>query len=123
VDPHLLYINPITAVTGIFSLFAQASQMGPQTSQSVLSTDGLLAQVILFAIIGISWVCRLVPTGEFYDWDDPWMNWNMWFEPVGWAVLDNLIFAFVHTALFCIAWRRRDNATIVDETTNLLPQG
>jgi hypothetical protein len=121
--PHLLYINPIITVAGIFSLLAQVTQMGPNISRSALSTDGLVAQAILFAIIGISWVFRLVPPGEFYDRRDSWTNWNMWFELVGWAVLDNLIFAFVQAAVFCIAWRRREDAAIVDERTSLLARG
>ena len=43
-----------------------------------------------------------------------------WYQLVGWAAIDNLVFAFVQAVLFFIAWRRRGPDGTVDETMPLL---
>lgn len=119
---HLLYIEPVTTVAGLFALPIQAHQMKINfpRARSGLSVDGLLLQAPMFAMLGISWASRLPAHDEWYHTGHPWGRWQIWFEQAGWAFVGNITFSFVQAALYWFSWSQKEQIGVVDETTCLL---
>lgn len=111
--PHYLFISPIATVLGIVSVLFQAHTMLSRRSLGALSLYGLGCQSVIFTLVKYAWIWRY----EAYHWPFGTVWWLRW---VGWASLDNLIFALVQGVLFCIAWRRRDGGEVVREREPLL---
>lgn len=72
-----------------------------------------MVQAIVFAIVALSWTARVrfqPDGGEGHGGGPPedrfsvtlWLK--VWYQLVGWATVDNAVFALVQAALFC---RRR----------------
>ena len=72
-----------------------------------LSVRGLRAQAVVFLLVGISFVWRLqLPSEEL---DKHFMyNLQLLYFSVGWATINNIIFAVVQGVLALIAWRHED---------------
>lgn len=86
--------------------------------ENSLSIYGLFIQALIFLLVGVSFIFRLRLPDE--DWDGIpgrpeesssfakfMLGMRMWFRLVGWATIDNLIFAFTKGVLGMIALRRR----------------
>lgn len=99
-----MFINPVVTVIGLVSVVAQVCEKSPRTSPEALSIAGLVMQLVVFTLVGISWLFRLTMP------DDYWRMSSMralmtWYQLVGWAAVDNLVFAFVQAILLFIVLR------------------
>lgn len=63
-------------------------------------------QAVVFAVVALYWPLRMTIPPEFWDMS-PLRSYITWYQLVGWAAVDNAIFAFVQAALLWIAVRRR----------------
>ncbi|KAI9733211.1 MAG: hypothetical protein M1818_007329 [Claussenomyces sp. TS43310] len=94
---HSTLINPIATMMGISSLFVQMSRA------SALSFIGLVSQVVVVALVALSWTARV----NFPVLDRLTLNVLItWYTLVGWAAVDNAVFATVQLVLLCMAKHR-----------------
>ena len=117
---HSFYISPVVTLLGIASLYFQARETLSGTSNGAISLRGLASQAIIFTLVGFTWIFRLTASRDFFKGLTPLRALIEWYQLVGWAAVDNLIFAFVQAVLFCIAWRRRGEEATAEETRRLL---
>lgn len=110
------YVNYFITAIGIASLLLQWRQA------TALSLRGLFLQAVIFPAVAISWYLF-----TYYDWhqEDPKdpLDVHDWYLFVGFAAVDNAVFAIVQGILFYIAWRQGFNegkALGVTETQPLL---
>lgn len=92
------YVNYIITALGIASLFAQLPQA------TALSPRGLAFQAVVFILVAISWVLL-----AHSDPDAKTGNIGgliAWYLFVGFAAVDNAVFAAVQAILFYKVWRR-----------------
>lgn len=91
---HAMYINPIVTMGIILAFCAQRQKA------SALSTLGLAIQAVVFSLVALSWTSRV----RFIDLDRVTLNVLVtWYQLVGWATMDNAIFAMVQFVLLCLA--------------------
>jgi hypothetical protein len=77
-------VHPIVTALGFAALYSQP--LDAATNPDALSVLGLGVQAVVFLGVGLSWVFRItIPFGGL-------MEWYQW---VGWAAVDNIIFALV----------------------------
>lgn len=102
---HLLFVNPIVTALGLVTYFCQARVIRslPIGSLKALSLLGLLIQGVVFIVVAISWTMRVkfmeISFGEVFSHGAFWS----WYQMVGWAAVDNAIFALVQISLFLLA--------------------
>lgn len=98
-----------------FSLFCQWLLMLDQPVPQSLSVDGLAAQAVVFILTGISWTWRMTT-------DKP--TWVEWYEYVGYAAVDNLLFGIVQAVLYLFVLEAiglAESPADAGETSPLLP--
>lgn len=100
---HTVYFLPyVTFLVAIAFLPAAREILSrPHGDIGSLSLAGLLMQALVFAAVAVSWVYRvrwLENPGDLYPWS--------WYKLVGWAVVNNGIFAAVQALLFLLAYTR-----------------
>jgi hypothetical protein len=117
---HTLFVNPVITVLGIASFFAQAHDILAGPAIGALSITGLALQAVTFAAVGISWIYRLTIPSHYLR-KPPADAFAIWYEHVGWAATDNLVFAVVQAILFLLAAVRARRQGDLPETTPLLP--
>jgi hydrogenase-4 membrane subunit HyfE len=90
-----MFINPIVTFLGIFALYVQWQKA------FALSIFGLASQVIVFALVALSWIFRVsflaIPISKI-----SLSILNTWYQLVGWAAVNNAIFAIVQFVLLCV---------------------
>ncbi|KAK5167516.1 uncharacterized protein LTR77_007215 [Saxophila tyrrhenica] len=113
---HILFVSPVVTFLGLLSLFVQLWETLSRDTLGALSTEGLAWQAVVFAVVGVSWVFRMGAPSRpgFFS---GFMN---WLSMVGWAALDNLVFAFVQGLLFFVAKGRIGSNSIAGEVAPLL---
>lgn len=98
---HSTIICPPTTIGGILALWPQWH------NAKVLDIVGLTCQVVVFAFVALSWIPRVrfrVDLGEGpQNISDVWNLIVVWYQLVGWAAVDNAIFAIVQLILLCLA--------------------
>ncbi|KAJ5380631.1 uncharacterized protein N7496_003059 [Penicillium cataractarum] len=106
---HLLFLNPIVTIMALFaySFQARAIRTLPAGDLKALSLRGLLTQGVMFVVVAISWTMR-VKFASFGDVILYGAFWS-WYQMVGWAAVDNAIFALGQIFLFVLA---RDWGTV-----------
>ena len=92
----------MVAALGLAALFVQGRQIRSEPSLGALSISGLWIQALIFALVGVSWMFRLTMPAEFWRMQ-PIRAVTTWFQLVGWAAVNNLVFAFVQAVLFFMA--------------------
>ncbi|KFZ18427.1 hypothetical protein V502_04103 [Pseudogymnoascus sp. VKM F-4520 (FW-2644)] len=100
ISVHTMYINPIVTMGIIWAFCAQRHKA------SALSTLGLATQAVVFSLVALSWTSRVrfiddlhgVPPGVPLQ-----RIFIFWYQVVGWATVDNAIFAMIQFVLFCLA--------------------
>lgn len=114
---HTTLINPLVTFGGIASLYFQYSKAGADT----LSEVGLASQAVVFAFVAISWIgkVRFWPdnTGERALRDFPFKT---WYELVGWAAVDNAVFAMVQGVLYVLRRGQKGSGGLGGEAEPLL---
>lgn len=105
---HVIFINPIATFLGGFSFFLQAAQILNHAEQSALSLWGLAVQMVVFALVAVSWVWRVVYAET---WNPLFGGGSFlhWYFSYGHPVLANGVFAAVQFCLllFAVYCRRR----------------
>lgn len=100
ISVHTIFVNPIVTAGIILAFCAQWQKA------SALSTFGLATQAVVFSLVALSWASRVrfidplpeMPPGV------PLQNlFIIWYQLVGWATVDNAIFAMIQLVLFCLA--------------------
>jgi hypothetical protein len=122
IAPMLYLVGPMMQILGLAAFRSQALEIRSKDSSaadSALSVRGLVAQAVVFLLVGISFVWRMrVPSEEL---DEHFVvSLRMWYWTVGWASINNLIFAVVQGVLAWIAWRHQDVGGILGERSALL---
>ncbi|KAF2852201.1 hypothetical protein T440DRAFT_497770 [Plenodomus tracheiphilus IPT5] len=119
---HALFLSYIITALEISTLLAQARMMSRQPQEHGLSRAGLAVQAVVFALVAVTWITRVA-----FPYDEVEGKWGvgmllMWFEMVGWAAVDNGVFAVVQMVLLGIAMRslRGDGGVESGETEPLL---
>jgi hypothetical protein len=118
---HSLYLSWIITGLNVAAFYFQAKESLSRPSDHALSRRGLLAQAVIFALVAVSWIWRV----RFpYDaWEGMFMGlFSTWYELVGWAAVDNAIFALVQALLLWVTSRhvRPRRAVSEGETEPLL---
>ncbi|KAI2469732.1 hypothetical protein F4781DRAFT_208163 [Annulohypoxylon bovei var. microspora] len=108
---HTIFINPIITVLAAIAVFPQRHEILSHGEPRALSFVGLAAQAAVFAAVACVWPVRYT-VGS----DVPLIP---WYQLVGWAAVDNLIFAIVQGVLFWTSWR--EQAT-TDTTKDINPE-
>lgn len=95
---HSMFINPVVTIGSFSSLFIQIP------TAAALDIWGMASQAVVFAAVAVSWVYRV----EFPTVDGQWTLHllNTWYQLVGWAAVDNAVYAIVQFILFCVVRRR-----------------
>lgn len=117
-----MFINPIVTIIGFASLFVQARVTRSRPSPGALSIVGLAIQAVVFAVVALYWPLRMTIPREFWNMS-PLRSCITWYQLVGWAAVDNAVFAIVQAVLLWIAMRQRGGVqgmTTNGETTPLL---
>ncbi|KAJ6110195.1 hypothetical protein N7486_002430 [Penicillium sp. IBT 16267x] len=104
---HALFMNPIVTVLALVALPCQARAIRalPIGNPKALSLLGLLAQGVVFSVVAISWTMRV----KFQDLSFRdviaygYLTLISWYQMVGWAAVDNAVFALVQISLYCLA--------------------
>lgn len=106
----MFVLGPIVQILGFVALWAQAAEIKSRSpgAEDALSVKGLLGQAVVFLLVGLSFLWRMRIPGE-EGWSGYWLaDLGGWYWSVGFATLDNLIFAVVQGVLAWIAWRYHD---------------
>jgi hypothetical protein len=123
IAPMLYLVGPMVQILGFAALRAQALEIRSRNSSdatdSALSVRGLVVQAVVFLLVGISFVWRIrVPTEEL---DEHFIvNLQMWYWTVGWATINNVIFAVAQGVLAWMAWRHETVGGNLSERSALL---
>lgn len=122
IAPMLYLVGPMMQILGLAAFRSQAPEVRSKDSiapDSALSVRGLVVQAVVFILVGISFVWRMrVPSEEL---DEHFVvNSRMWYWTVGWATINNVIFAVAQGVLAWIAWRHEDVGGILGERSTLL---
>ncbi|KAJ5886117.1 uncharacterized protein N7473_008791 [Penicillium subrubescens] len=119
---HLLFVNPIVTILAIAAYPCQAREIRtlPVGNLKSLSLLGLLTQGVVFIVVAISWTMRvkfldfsfddIISHGAFFSW----------YQMVGWAAVDNAIFALMQILLFLLARNWEATKTADRESEPLL---
>lgn len=104
ISVHTIFVNPIVTAGIILAFCAQWQKA------SALSTFGLATQAVVFSLVALSWASRVrfidalpemppgVPPQQLFQ-----QLFIFWYQVVGWATVDNAIFAMIQFVLFCLA--------------------
>ena len=117
IAPMLYLVGPMMQILGLAALRTQALEIRSKDSSaadSALSLRGLVVQAMVFLLVGISFLWRMrVPSEEL---DEQFLvNLRMWYWTVGWATVNNVIFAVAQGVLAWMAWRHQDVGGIFGE--------
>lgn len=113
---HSLWISPLATLLGLAAAFFQIRETTrADQDQQALSLVGLVVQGAVFACVAASWAVRVVfPWSEVPGSDGdarrlgPGFFWS-WYQLVGWAAVDNAVFALAQVVVWCVALRRFGN--------------
>lgn len=106
--PMLYLIGPIIQILGFAGLRAEASEIkrsrssGGNSNEDALSVRGLVVQAVVFLVVGLSFVWRMrLPEEELTGYLI--VDVKHWYWSVGFATINNLIFAVVQGVLAWVA--------------------
>lgn len=116
----MFVLGPIVQILGFVAVWVQASAMRKSRSSGsdaddALSVRGLVVQAMVFLLVGLSFLWRMkIPEEE--EWTGYWIvDLSKWYWTVGFATINNLIFAVVQGVLAFIAWRYKGAGGEIEE--------
>lgn len=109
-------LNPVGTILSASALFPQMALVKERPDVGSLSTLTLAAQGILFIVVGITWNFRLGPLDEKGPEAFPPLFY--WYNMVGFAVIDNIIFAIVQLVLLFTARRKSTTEATAQNTAS-----
>ncbi|KAF2844699.1 hypothetical protein T440DRAFT_473173 [Plenodomus tracheiphilus IPT5] len=117
---HSQFLSWIVTSSNVVAVYFQIKETRLRPQEQALVGLGLALQAVVFTVLAFSWVGRI----EFpYPYDGfQWTYLSAWYQLVGWATVDNGIFAMGQmTLLWIIAGHRsRIHGGVHDETEPLL---
>lgn len=123
IAPMLYVVGPMMQILGLAALRAQALEIRSRNSSdaadSALSVRGLVVQAAIFLLVGVSFVWRIKVPSEELD-EHFIVNLHMWYWTVGWATINNVVFAVAQGVLAWIAWRHEAVGGHLSERSALL---
>lgn len=118
---HMINLAPLITAISLAALFSQLRQLrdGTVRDTNALSVEGLGLQAVVFFVVALCWPFR------FYM--PPEVPWGSWYQLVGWAAVDNGLFALVQAVLYVVARRKKrsivgDIQTAAGESAPLLAE-
>lgn len=111
---HTFFINHVITVLAVVALFPQRREILSRLAPCALSTTSLAAQAVIFALVALAWTIRLS-----LPWSISIVSWYRYLL-VGWAAVDNLIFAAVQTVLYWTLRGLEVEGNTSNETTPLV---
>ncbi|KAE8314478.1 hypothetical protein BDV41DRAFT_563611 [Aspergillus transmontanensis] len=108
---HLIFVNPVVTLLAIAALPAQLREL-KRYGHAALSLTGLASQAMIFAMLGLSWVYRARIDYNLSDVFRTWGSFTSWYQLVGWAAVDHLVFAVVQGILFFVVLGRKRTVTV-----------
>lgn len=109
---HSILVNPIVTAIAVAALFPQAHETWSRSDPGALSVRALAAQAVVFAVVAFCWPLRMtLPLG---------VGFITWYQLIGWAAVDNLVFAIVQAVLWLISRRAGLSGSIEGEETTPL---
>lgn len=118
-------LGPIVQILGFAALWAQASEIkrsrgsDGNAADDALSVRGLVAQAVVFLLVGLSFLWRMRLPEEEVD-EHFIVNLRTWYWTFGWATVNNVILAVTQGVLALIAWRDKDDGGNLSERSALL---
>jgi hypothetical protein len=113
---HCTLVNPVVTILEFVALIAQFRQLQSRSHLGALSTNTLAAQAVVFALVALSWLKRITMSVHIRPSNGHQVL--VWYQVVGWAAIDNAIFAFSQAVLW---WKARQLPRYLDaENTPLL---
>ncbi|KAJ4404935.1 hypothetical protein N0V82_010405 [Gnomoniopsis sp. IMI 355080] len=119
---HVLYIVPVVTLLAAVSFYFEASVilLRPPGDAGSLSLIGMLVQALVFGAVAVSWESRV----RWPDHPPPLgggLVWWGWYRMIGWAAIDNAIFAAGQAYLWFLLRRRvTANVALTGETEPLV---
>lgn len=117
---HSQFLSWIITSLNILAVYFQIKETRSRPQEQALASLGLALQAVVFAVLAFSWVGRAefpYPDGRFH-----WSYLSAWYQLVGWATVDNGIFAMGQAILLWIivSQRSRIYGGVQSETEPLL---
>jgi len=100
---HAWLISRIVTLLGIAAIYFQAKAIRSRPWEHALSRTGLAVQACMFGLVAVSWVFRVEYTWP--DWVAGWDALMHWYMFVGWAAVDNVVFALGQGVLLWVVVR------------------
>ncbi|EIT77531.1 hypothetical protein AO1008_02849 [Aspergillus oryzae 100-8] len=116
---HLIFVNPVVTLLALAALPAQLQEL-KWHGHAALSLTGLASQAVIFAVLSLSWLFRVRVYYNLSDFFRTWGSFISWYQLVGWAAVDHLVFAVVQGILFLIVLKRKRTVTAEGENEPLL---
>lgn len=119
---HILYIVPVNTLLTALSFYFESRLVLPRPPDDAgsLSLIGLLVQALVFGAVAVSWESRV----QWPDHPPPLggaLVWWGWYRMIGWAAIDNAVFAAGQGYLWLVIRRiLTANAASSGETEPLL---
>lgn len=102
---HSMFLSWIFTGFNVATIYYQVTELRSRPQEQALSRLGLASQAAVFAMLAWSWVVRVeFPYGMFGGVS--WQALSTWYQLVGWAAVDNAIFAFGQAVLFLMILRQ-----------------
>jgi uncharacterized membrane protein len=103
----LFMVGPVVQLLGVAAMSAQARESRSRGSAGALSVQGLAVQAVVFLLVGISFAFKLkLPAEELNEHFI--VNLRDWYWLVGWATINNVVFALAQGWLAWIVLRLGD---------------
>lgn len=125
---HSMLICPILTILGIWGFYRQAREIYAVPFPNALSLHGLAVQAIVFTFVFGTWIFCLPFPYEKIDIgrDLNWGGFTIWFQAIGFIIVDNFVFAVGQAVLLFLALRRSSSSKasvqLSGETEPLLGQ-
>ncbi|KAH7392463.1 hypothetical protein DE146DRAFT_141843 [Phaeosphaeria sp. MPI-PUGE-AT-0046c] len=116
---HTQFLSWIITSTYVVAIYFQIKEIRLRPQDQALVSLGLALQAVVFTLLAFSWVGRI--RFPYPDGGLQWTYLSAWYQLVGWATVDNSIFAIGQaTLLSIIAGHRSCIHTSVDSETEPL---
>jgi hypothetical protein len=118
---HSMFLSWVITGFNVAAIYFQVKELRSRPQEQGLSHWGLAIQTMVFMLLATSWVGRVqFPYKRFGGF--PWQALSDWYQLVGWATVDNAIFAAGQATLLWIVSHHTDSASgaLPSETEPLL---
>lgn len=118
---NCFYITPICTSLGVIALLSQALTTLQLASAESVDTNTLQSQSIVFAILGLTWLYRLLYPSLFWQAERPSVYWK-WYLEIGWSAVNSLLWAIIQGVLWYICtYVRSRQSQILHEAVEWKP--